>query len=51
MRPIAWIIAIVVIVAAAIWFIDEQNKSPIEEAAEDVSDAADEVADEIDDND
>ncbi len=49
MRPVVWIIVAIIVVGGIVWFINEQQKSPIENAADDIGDAAEEVADEIDD--
>lgn len=43
MKPTVWIIAGALAVAAVVWFVNEQNKSPIERAAEDIEDAAEEL--------
>jgi hypothetical protein len=46
------ILGLIVVIAAVVgvlWFIEERNEGPLEEAAEDVADAIDDAADEIDD--
>lgn len=43
MKPV-WIIVAVVAVGAVAWFVNEQNKSPIEEVADDIEDAAEDLS-------
>ena len=44
------LIALVVVVVGAVVIINESNKGPLEDAADEIEDAVDDVADEIEDN-
>ncbi len=47
-KTIGGVVVAVIVAIAAFYFISEANDGPLENAAEDIGDAADDVADELD---